>query len=667
MSLIFTELVLENFGPYRGKHIIDLRPKTEKDNSSIILFGGMNGGGKTTLIDAIRLALYGQRAECSTRKNLSYPDFLVQCINHNASLQEKTRVELSFEHIIDEQWVNLKIVRYWSKDLKEGKDNLGIIEGEWPDVALADIWDEYVENILPIGISNLFLFDGEQVKELAEQELPTPTVVNAIKSLLGLELADRLAIDLDILLTRKQKELSEGSDLTELEALETKLTSFEEDKFRIVQELERQQKKLKKAQKQYQQASSTFRTQGGKIAAQRQHLEDEAKKLAQQEEEIREELRILAAKSLPLTLLKKQLQTTRKQGEIELKYQQAKLAKDMIEVRNQRLVDYLHKLSLDIQYIHKIEKFLEIENQQLDRELNPPDIFLGANQKTLQNLKNIMDYILPNEQKLLTQKLNQIENLERNGETIQRKLGSAASPEAYAQLEQNLKQTHQQVIKAQTNYETSKQTLNAIEKEIQTIKQKLAKYSEKSLGIHQTEHLINSVAKVKNTLSLFKEKLTLKKLNRLESEVSDCFRFLLHKSKLVNRIVINVNNFALSLYDFQGNLIAKNRLSAGEKQLLAIALLWGLARVSGKKLPIAIDTPLGRLDSSHRHNLVERYFPNASHQVILLSTDTEITQTEALQLHQQKAIAKEYLLEYNSEKDETMIKPGYFWETMAKR
>ena len=69
-------------------------------------------------------------------------------------------------------------------------------------------------------------------------------------------------------------------------------------------------------------------------------------------------------------------------------------------------------------------------------------------------------------------------------------------------------------------------------------------------------------------------------------------------------------------------------MSAGEKQLLAISLLWGLARVSEKHLPVAIDTPLARLDSSHRQNLIERYFPTASHQVILLSTDTEIGKAE---------------------------------------
>jgi DNA sulfur modification protein DndD len=84
--------------------------------------------------------------------------------------------------------------------------------------------------------------------------------------------------------------------------------------------------------------------------------------------------------------------------------------------------------------------------------------------------------------------------------------------------------------------------------------------------------------------------------------------------------------------------------------------------VSGRNLPVAIDTPLGRLDSSHRHNLVERYFPSASHQVILLSTDTEIGRVELEQLQQQDAIAREYLLQYDSAQRQTTVKPGYFFE-----
>ena len=65
--------------------------------------------------------------------------------------------------------------------------------------------------------------------------------------------------------------------------------------------------------------------------------------------------------------------------------------------------------------------------------------------------------------------------------------------------------------------------------------------------------------------------------------------------------------------------------SEGEKQLISLGMIWALTKVSGSKMPFVIDTPLARLDSIHRKNVVEHYFTRLSDQVIILSTDTEIT------------------------------------------
>jgi DNA sulfur modification protein DndD len=241
------------------------------------------------------------------------------------------------------------------------------------------------------------------------------------------------------------------------------------------------------------------------------------------------------------------------------------------------------------------------------------------------------------------------------------KLKTAAPEELQQQLESNLKQAQAEFLKTQTEKEYAQEKLDKIGREIAKTKKELETYSEKSLEYKNNEHIIYSIDKVQETLKLFKEKLTLKKLNKLEGEVTECFRYLLHKSDLVHRVTIDTHNFSLSLYDPQGKPLPKHRLSAGEKQLLAIAFLWGLARVSGRNLPVAIDTPLGRLDSSHRHNLVERYFPAASHQVILLSTDTEIDQKQVHFLREMNAISQEYLLKYDPKQRQTTIEKGYFW------
>jgi len=77
-------------------------------------------------------------------------------------------------------------------------------------------------------------------------------------------------------------------------------------------------------------------------------------------------------------------------------------------------------------------------------------------------------------------------------------------------------------------------------------------------------------------------------------------------------------------------------------------------------VPVVIDTPLARLDSDHRRLLVENYFPFASHQVVLLSTDTEVDQVyfDALK----PAVARAYHLDYDQTEFTTAVKQGYFWK-----
>ena len=122
----------------------------------------------------------------------------------------------------------------------------------------------------------------------------------------------------------------------------------------------------------------------------------------------------------------------------------------------------------------------------------------------------------------------------------------------------------------------------------------------------------------------FLRRATERKIDRLSGLITESFRFLLRKKSMVERILIDPATFAITLYDRAGQALAKERLSEGEKQIFAISVLWGLARASNRPLPAVIDTPMARLDATHRRNLVERYFPNASHQVVILSTDTEV-------------------------------------------
>ncbi len=626
--MIFLELVLQNFGPYSGRQVINLSPDIDDRSRPIILLGGMNGGGKTTLMDAFRLALYGHRAQCSNRGNLSYSDFLTQCVNSYTPSVEKTRIELAFEHIENDQPVTYRIVRTWERNPKDGKDHLGILDlNEWLDSALVNIWDEYIENLLPLGISNLFLFDGEQIKELAEQEAPPPVVVDAIRGLLGLELAERLAVDLEILVNRKRKTLADIQELTNLEGIEQKLKQQQEEYNIETQNSDSLQKNLAEAEKEQQKAFDKFISEGGKIAGESSQLEKLRQERTAAAEKARQSMCELAAGVLPLALIEPLLTQVRSQGEKEFRTHQAQIARDILQERYERLLNKISLVGISEEQLDKIKSFFNQETQILEQEKDE-ESWLLVESETLEQLANILNFSLSTSKNNVQQQIVILKNQEEEIITIERQLQTAASPEAYQKLVNALQEAQNKVAEAKANCESSRRRLLELEAAIAKSKKELKEYTEQTIDRKNTEHIIAASAKVQETLKIFRERLTLRKLNKLEVEVTECFRYLLHKSDLVHRVAINTNSFSLSLYDLQGKPVPKHRLSAGEKQLLAIAFLWGLARVSGHKLPVAIDTPLGRLDSSHRQNLVERYFPAASHQVILLSTDTEIGEVE---------------------------------------
>ena len=90
------------------------------------------------------------------------------------------------------------------------------------------------------------------------------------------------------------------------------------------------------------------------------------------------------------------------------------------------------------------------------------------------------------------------------------------------------------------------------------------------------------------------------------------------------------------------------------------SILWELRGPRLIRCRQSSDTPMARLDSAQRRNLVERYFPDASHQVLILSTDTEVDRQyyQALEPH----IARAYHLRYDEKSRATHAEEGYFWE-----
>jgi DNA sulfur modification protein DndD len=154
------------------------------------------------------------------------------------------------------------------------------------------------------------------------------------------------------------------------------------------------------------------------------------------------------------------------------------------------------------------------------------------------------------------------------------------------------------------------------------------------------------------------------KVGELRDAVVRSFARLWRKGDLVRRMEFDPADLRVTLFDRHDRPVPKQRLSAGEKQICAISLLGALAQVSGRPLPVVIDTPLGRLDRDHRTHLVERYFPHASHQGVILSTDTEIDQAYFQELA--PAVSHMYHLGYDQTEARCVVEEGYFWSPDGK-
>ena len=161
-------------------------------------------------------------------------------------------------------------------------------------------------------------------------------------------------------------------------------------------------------------------------------------------------------------------------------------------------------------------------------------------------------------------------------------------------------------------------------------------------------------------LTEFKNRLQQEKVKKLSSTVTKCFQTLVEKESLVRRIDIDPQTLDVRIIDTDEKELLKEQLSAGEQQMFAVSIVWALALTSGYKAPVVIDTPMARLDSSHRTNFVMKYLPAASSQVLVLSTDEEIygRYLDMIREH----VIDYYTLMYQEEEKCTAIVHGYFEE-----
>jgi DNA sulfur modification protein DndD len=659
--VLIEELVLHNFGIYKGRQSVNLAPI--KKDAPIILIGGLNGGGKTTFLDALQLALYGKRARFSNRGNAAYDKYLAKSINSKVSPEEGAAVELQFRHHSDGKEKVYRIHRSWR--VGSGGNTTERVEvtvNGSLDRVITDGWDEVVEEFLPVGISHLFFFDGEKIEAFANLENSRQLLEKAIHSLLGLDIVDRLNTDLSVFESKQKIKLKSDKERKQLEKLEAEIEAVEKNRLEYISQKAHQQTIIDSLEKKLRLLTETYKTEGGEIYESRERIEQEKQDLENRLEEVEEKLLDIAAGVAPLFLVRNLLSEIHAQSKTESLARQNAVLAGVLDERDESTLETLRNNDFNFETIAFLKSLLA-EDRQERLESSKIESYLDLTENGSFQIQTLVQGNLFDETKAqLTEYLEQAENLRVKIDDGARKLKSVPDAERIALLQAEIDQLKTQI-------EQEKVKLAALELEAarlaneKEIKQALWRREvgetlEAGQENEDVRRILNHSDKVRGVIEKFRQKIIEKKVGQIQDLILDSYQKLLRKKSLVTNLLINVKDFSLELGGADDQVISPERLSAGERQLLAVSMLWGLARASGRPLPAIIDTPLGRLDSEHRLNLVEKYFPNASHQVFLLSTDEEIDQKLFDQM--KDAISRTYTLDYDDKERATTIREGYF-------
>jgi DNA sulfur modification protein DndD len=654
--LILDELVLRNFGTFAGEQRLDL--SLSEPNRPLILIGGLNGAGKTTLLEAVQLALYGQLAPTSTHRGLSYESYLRRSLH--SSVHDSARsggVELALRITADGREQRLRVIRQWRLDGLRLRHELRVERDGEIDPNLSADWPEYVEGIFPRGIAGLFFFDGEQIEALADLEGSRQVLDTAVSGLLGLDLVDRLITDLTVLERRRKSSSAGEEDRAHLMHLEKLLASRQED-------LEETLRTLKDARRHYQiaverleQAEERHRQEGGDAFAAREKIVDEVAAARVRLGAAAAGLAELSAGLAPLLMVPSLLGRVAQQAATE---QEAATNRSLVNVlrnRDQKLLRAVGRAGAPAEVLGRVTAFLEDDLQKRVADAAIP-ARLGLSDKSAHLAAALASTDLAEQAEAVRRGLRAYSQARRALDEAERRAATVPTVDALAATLAEVRQARDFRDEAARRLEDLEQMYRRGHDEYTATTRRLqTKVAEIKLALDDDERFLTHLDRVRATLGRLRDAATRRHAARIEALVLEALTILLRKRRLITSVKIDPDTLAVSLLDAHGRELAPSKLSAGERQLLAVALLWGLGTAAGRPLPVMIDTPLGRLDRYHRDRLVGKYLPAASHQVIVLATDGELDDATVASLA--PCLSRVLHLAFDPDRGATEARPGW--------
>ena len=644
--MVIKRLQLHNFGVYAGDNEFVF-----KGNKPIILIGGMNGRGKTTFLEAVLLALYGQSSFAYSESTYkSYSSYLRSFVNRGAD-DNTCSVTLEFENnggTIE----NYKIRRLWNAEGKRTKEHITVYkDGEYNEF-LTNNWSLFVENILPSALSSFFFFDGEKIAEMAVNQTNNQ-LKDSIRSMLGISVLDVLSNDIIRNLKKMNKAGKQSASADEIEKLREERDRALEELTAVDAELKKIKNKLNKDNVSLDSLHQLYTAKGGDVLNKREEMLKTRGSLAAELSKEEDILFGLVAEELPLLLVGDLL------AEIKLQATDEHTSSVMLESVNQLdsyFMDFIAGYSGDkgagkdfIDFVRKQTKGNQVET------------LYSLSEQALFQVNGLIEGSLEDILRTAKESLRKKSKLEKKISEIDSYLSLDINGKELQEIYTKIKKAEQRVINDQIKIAEIEQHRIVVNARVKSTTSEFNKNVEVYLATAEGKDSFDRITKYSNmALNIIKEyrvALQKKKTDLLASTITDCYLKLTNKKNLIRKVEMDPESLDWRCLSNDDSEIPRDSLSAGEKQLMVISILWALALCSKKKLPVIIDTPLSRLDSKHRTALITTYFPNAGEQTIILSTDSEID--EGYYKLMRENIGDEFTLDYDESSKSSSIQKGY--------
>ena len=643
---------------------------TVDDDRPIILIGGANGGGKTTLFEAISGALYGLKIENKEHfmellnqgaLNTVKPEISLQVTFVGKVLGQQQKYILKRVYQLNPQGKPLESV---SLNMNGNMYVYGTMTTPKDRVKAEQEINKIIKANLPQELSQYFLFDAMQSSELLKKNVFAQTIRDNFENVLGFKKylqLKRAAEKLQQEWAQQRLEAEkEAQEYNELCAQKDKLTAdlntciAEQDaKYKYLASVEVEYKRAKDGAQEASALNKKIQELAGKI-------DDIVKRAATYAEDLK-----AFVDNIEIDLFLPKLASNLAQEINNILHIKEQLQKEntgaypletLKDVTN-KIITYLKDLSLCSESVDEeqvVSHIVAIQNST-----NKEDPFGYLDEAEVTALTNLVKrtgsnqfIALDRQRQELEIQLSTLDNLRSQKQTLEQ---TQAGGNEY--LIQNYEASQNQIEKLKGQEATLKADIQRLEKRIHQF----------DVQIQQEPDIkFDTLVKLKPLFEKIADSLLKKKKAQIESEMQQQLNKLLvsykgHVAKV--ELSDSIEQFNIKLYHTAGNEISLNQLNAASKQIFIQVLLKVLRNLGDYNPPVMIDTVMGVLDNESRDALMEEYFPQLAEQTILLCTTSEI-RTDSDYIKLEPFISKTYTLHRNVEAQNTTVEDGYFGLTL---